>query len=178
MVAAFPLDGLSFVKNDAFSLEDARGQVLVVEFWATWCPPCRESIPHLTELQAKYMGDVRFLGISAESVDTVRSFVAQQGTNMDYWVAADPSRQVTSQYMQHFQARGIPMAVLIGANGEMVGKFHPAEPDFETKLQAEIAKRYQVLANLPESELMQKRVRSVQLPQSSICLCIVQACAP
>src|SRR5271168_3942485 len=41
-----------------------HGTVNVVEFWATWCPPCRESIPHLTELAHKYKGKATFTGVS------------------------------------------------------------------------------------------------------------------
>src|ERR1700710_690945 len=55
-----------------------HSKTYVVEFWATWCGPCRESIPHLTELQKKH-ADVTFIGVSVEAdekdVETVKSFV-------------------------------------------------------------------------------------------------------
>src|SRR5579859_1941734 len=67
-----------------------KGKLYVVEFWATWCPPCRESIPHLTELQKKFK-DVTFIGVSAFENDQkkVKPFVEEMGKKMDYRVALD-----------------------------------------------------------------------------------------
>src|SRR5262245_54681841 len=56
------LEVKEFVKGDAVKSFD-KGKVYVVEFWATWCGPCRTSIPHLTELQKKHK-DVTFIGVS------------------------------------------------------------------------------------------------------------------
>ena len=50
------------------------GSVYVIEFWATWCPPCRTSIPHLSELQRRY-SDVIFVGVTSEDPRDVRSFI-------------------------------------------------------------------------------------------------------
>ena len=59
--------------------------IFVVEFWATWCGPCKRSIPHLTELQRKYADKgVIFVGFSDEKMETVQPFVTAQGGNMDY----------------------------------------------------------------------------------------------
>jgi thiol-disulfide isomerase/thioredoxin len=64
-----------------------RGKVVFVNFWATWCPPCREEIPDLIRLQEKYKDDVVVLGISEDEAppETVRAFAAQHG--MNYFVA-------------------------------------------------------------------------------------------
>ena len=56
-----------------------RGQITVVEFWATWCGPCRQSIPHLTELQKKYADkNVRIIGITDEAEAQVKGFVPRE----------------------------------------------------------------------------------------------------
>ena len=63
-----PLTGLEWVKNGPVEMKP--GTVYVVEFWATWCPPCRVSIPHLTELQHKYKDkNLVIVGISTEKMD-------------------------------------------------------------------------------------------------------------
>src|ERR1700722_11724957 len=69
-----------------------KGKVYVVEFWATWCPPCKTSIPHLTELQKKNK-NVTFIGVSVFERDAaaaaVKPFVKEMGDKMDYLVAID-----------------------------------------------------------------------------------------
>lgn len=57
-------------------LGDWRGQPMLVNFWATWCPPCLREMPAFSRLQEKHPG-VRFVGIAADSVDNVRAFVAK-----------------------------------------------------------------------------------------------------
>jgi cytochrome c biogenesis protein CcmG/thiol:disulfide interchange protein DsbE len=62
---------------------DWRGTVTVVNFWATWCAPCRVEIPEFVALQDKYRGHVRFIGFSADEgpVDEVRGFARELGIN-------------------------------------------------------------------------------------------------
>ncbi|MEW6368264.1 MAG: TlpA disulfide reductase family protein [Acidobacteriota bacterium] len=69
----------------------APGNVYVVEFWATWCAPCRETIPHLTELQKKFAGKATFVGVSVWEADQadVAPFVQEMGDKMVYRVASD-----------------------------------------------------------------------------------------
>lgn len=118
--SAAPLDGLSFVKGGPVKIEP--GKIYVVEFWATWCPPCRESIPHLTRVAAQYKDKgVVVVGISVETDESVvRSFVEGQSDKMDYIVALDPDQTVTSLYMKAFAQNTIPHAFLVNGSGKIV----------------------------------------------------------
>jgi thiol-disulfide isomerase/thioredoxin len=80
---------------NAVDLAAGKGkQTYVVEFWATWCGPCRVSIPHLTELQKKFKTQgVTFIGVSDETEDKVKPFVDKMGDKMDYTVAVDDERR-------------------------------------------------------------------------------------
>src|SRR5678815_2091670 len=65
------------------STASLRGKVVLINFWATWCPPCREEIPDLVALQAKYKDHLQILGVSqgSGSIEDVRRFAAARGMN-------------------------------------------------------------------------------------------------
>ena len=98
------------------------GKIYVVEFWATWCGPCRESIPHLTEM-AKGNKDVTFIGIDsferpADNLDAVKKFVADMGAKMDYNVAVDGSAAfMAKNWMEASGSQGIPTAFIVDKTG-------------------------------------------------------------
>ena len=124
--AAYPLTGLTWVKGEPVKI--TPGKVYVVEFWATWCPPCRMTIPHLTELQAKYKDRVTFVGISQEQPGVVKTFVSDQGDKMAYTVAVDVAGEVDKGYMRAFGQSGIPHAFVVDAAGKIVWHGHPMSP--------------------------------------------------
>lgn len=80
-----PLGPLAVTTIDGRRLqsEDFRGKVLLVNFWATWCPPCVTEVPDLVRLQAKYDGQLVILGISEDhgQVDIVKTFAAAKKVN-------------------------------------------------------------------------------------------------
>lgn len=122
---AAPLKISDWVKGKPVDLAALKGkQVVVVEFWATWCPPCRESIPHLTKMQKKFK-DVVFVGVSDEEVATVKKFVNKLGDQMDYTVAIDDHRQTSKSYMEAFNQNGIPHSFIVDLEGRIVWQGHP-----------------------------------------------------
>jgi peroxiredoxin len=116
-----------WVKGKPVNLADGKGKtVYVVEFWATWCPPCRTSIPHLTEMQKKFKDrGVVFVGVSDEKLGTVQKFVEKMGDKMDYTVAVDKDRKTSDGYMKAYGINGIPHAFIVDKEGRIVWNGHP-----------------------------------------------------
>jgi thiol-disulfide isomerase/thioredoxin len=122
------LAGLQWIKGEAVRMQ--KDSVYVVEFWATWCGPCIKGMPHLTELQHAYREKgVTVIGISKESADTVRPFVAKRGTEMDYTVAVDSNGQVYEAYMKAFAQNSIPHAFIVDRAGIIAWRGHPMNMD-------------------------------------------------
>jgi len=98
-----------WVKGDPV---DISSGVHVVEFWATWCPPCRTSIPHLTKIQEQFADrGVKIIGVSNEKLSTVEPFVQKMGDEMAYTVAIDGG--VAKDYMDKYNIGGIPHAFVV-----------------------------------------------------------------
>ena len=112
-----------------------KGKLYVVEFWATWCGPCRESIPHLTELAKKYKGKVSFTGVSVFEHDPkyapkVVAFVEKMGPKMAYNVAMDTDADagyMAKNWMEAAAQNGIPTAFVVGKDGRIAWIGHPME---------------------------------------------------
>jgi len=117
-----------WIKGEPVDLEKGKGKsVFVVEFWATWCPPCRTSIPRLTEIAKKYRdGGVVIIGVTNEAdLDKVSSFVRDMGDKMDYVVAQDEEMKTFGLYMKAFDQGGIPHAFVVDKSGRIVWHGHP-----------------------------------------------------
>lgn len=128
----------SFVKGDPVEKFE-KGKIYVVEFWATWCGPCRATIPHLTKLQKQYKKDVTFIGVAIleEDQDEVVKFVEKMGDEMDYRVALDlvpedgdgDEGAMHKTWMEPAELQGIPAAFIINGDGVVAWIGHPGQID-------------------------------------------------
>lgn len=114
------------------SLSSYRGKVVLLDFWATWCVPCREETPHFVGLQQKY-GDrgLQIIGVSMDdSADPVGPFVAQFHVNYPIVMGTAKTGE------QYGGVLGLPIAFLIDREGHIVSK-HVGATDaavFETEI--------------------------------------------
>ncbi|CAG8789949.1 32746_t:CDS:2, partial [Racocetra persica] len=137
-------------------------------FWATWCPPCRASIPHLTDVQQKFQ-NATILGVTYEKdVDKITEFVNRMGDKMNYTVAVDTNETAKSAIFTPSNARGIPTAYILVKN-KIVWQGHPMAQDFETELQNAVSQvepmvEKVALPPITESfdELIQKPVKELR----------------
>jgi thiol-disulfide isomerase/thioredoxin len=107
------------LKGTTVRLSDFKGKPVLIDFWATWCPPCREAIPHIEKLHKSYSGKgLIVLGISLDQGgwDSVEVFIREQGVT--YRIL-----QGNDDVMAAYQVRTIPMAVLLNRDGKIVKRY-------------------------------------------------------
>lgn len=172
------LEVKEFVKGDAVK-ELEKGKTYVVEFWATWCGPCRVSIPHLTELQKKYK-DIKFIGVSVweEDFAKVKPFVKEMGDKMDYSVAIDEvpkngdanDGKMAKNWMTAAEQEGIPSAFVVNGEGKILWIGHPMELDKVLEkvsagkfdLAAAIKEHKEAIKQQKEATAKQRKLEAVQ----------------
>jgi thiol-disulfide isomerase/thioredoxin len=107
------------------------GKVYIVEFWATWCGPCRASIPHVNELYKK-LKDKGLVVIGQnvwerKSVEDVTKFVKDMGDKMTYPVAFDGENRMAKTWMEAAGQEGVPTAFLVDKDGKIAWIGHPMD---------------------------------------------------
>jgi peroxiredoxin len=108
---------LTDLQGKTWSLRELQGKVVLVNFWATWCTPCRKEMPDLNTLYQRFR-DLGFviLAISDEEADKVKPFIAER--NISYPVMLDPGRKVN----ELFQVEGIPKSFVYDREGKLVAQ--------------------------------------------------------
>ena len=103
--------------------------VLVVNFWAPWCVPCRREVPDLIELQREYGNRIQILGLAFDSVDNVESFVDEYQMNYPSFIA----NQHIPMYSAVFnnQSGALPFTAIIGPNRK-IGYTHTGIVSLQT----------------------------------------------
>lgn len=103
-------------QGDKITLSKLKGKIVIIDFWATWCPPCREAIPELIKLYDKYQGqDLIVLGIALDDRDDVIKL--SQEMKINYPVLFD-DKTVAKKY----EVQSIPTLYLLDKNGKQVHK--------------------------------------------------------
>jgi peroxiredoxin len=128
--AEAPSFTLSRIGDDSrVSLSDARGRIVLVNFWATWCPPCEAEMPAMERLYRGLRGEgFELLAISVDDgVEVVEEF--QQRHGLTFPVLHDPDKSVATAY----QTFKFPESILIDAEGVVVGRFI-GEKDWDSPL--------------------------------------------
>jgi thiol-disulfide isomerase/thioredoxin len=109
-----------------------KGSLYVVEFWATWCHPCKVAMPHLSALAREYKGRVSFIGVdiyekTTTPLETIRFFVDSMGALMDYAVAVGDSDFMPAAWLDASGEKGIPKTFLVNAEGRVAWIGHPRD---------------------------------------------------
>ncbi len=125
-----------FLKGEPVT-EFETGNVYVLEFWATWCGPCKASIPHISKLQAEFKDyDVTIIGVSDEKLQTVVKFLSKADSEdvlwtdkIQYTLATDPDKTTHKAYMRPAGQQGIPTAFVIGKDSRIEWIGSPVELD-------------------------------------------------
>jgi len=112
---------LADLKGVSQDMEQWRGQVLVVNFWATWCAPCREEIPGFVRLQARYGSrGLRIVGIAIDQPDKVAEFAREYHVNYPLLLSGLEAMDLLRQAGN--RAGVLPYTLVIDRNGHLVGR--------------------------------------------------------
>lgn len=127
--------------GDSTSLDAARGDVVLLNIWATWCEPCKRELPVLEQLHQHRAPDgLRLIGVSVDAQgeeNAVRSFATEYGLSYPIWL--DPSERVTATFL----AVGVPASYLIARDGTLlwrhVGPIRENDPELTRLLDSALA---------------------------------------
>ncbi|PMC38625.1 thiol:disulfide interchange protein [Bacillus sp. UMB0899] len=119
--SAAPDFELETLSGESMSLSSLKGKKVIINFWATWCPPCRSEMPDMQKIQNEYNGDVVVLAVnltsSENSVETVDSFVKELG--LTFPVLLDEKGKINNQ----FEVLSYPTSYFVDENGVIQTKF-------------------------------------------------------
>ena len=127
VVGAIPVERWA---NKAPKPEDLAGKYVLVEMWATWCPPCRRSLPYLDFIAKKYKDDLVVVSICETDEEAIRNMPSGRLDldKVEYFVAVDTGRRLANK----LGVRGIPHAILLEPSvGGVVWEGTPTAPRYE-----------------------------------------------
>src|SRR5258706_7854941 len=112
---------LASVDGTTFRLRDLKGKLVLIDFWATWCPPCRDALPALEKLHREWESKgLIVLGVDDEPAAVIRSFNSKNG--ITYPTLLDPDRKVHDLFGVDGNGQGIPLTVVFDREGRFVDR--------------------------------------------------------
>lgn len=137
---AAPEFTLTSFAGETITLSDLRGQVVIINFWASWCPPCRDEAPYLEATWRKYENQgVAFIGVDyADTESKALAYIDE--FDITYFNGPDVGTRISQAY----NMQGVPETFYVAKNGELRGvKVGPlAPPELDQKIDALLAEPY------------------------------------
>ncbi len=114
--------------NEKAPEKRAKGKVYVVDFWASWCEPCRESMPHMAQMQDKYGDYATFIGISIdENKGDAIDYLSSLGQDLPIYFAVDKDGQSWADWGTAAGRDTIPTTFIVDENNKIAWVGHPME---------------------------------------------------
>jgi thiol-disulfide isomerase/thioredoxin len=153
------------IQGKSWSSRDLRGKVVFVNYWATWCPPCRAEIPDLIKLQDKYRDRIVVLGISEDEdgLELVKQFVAEHKINY-------PIAMSTAELAKVFRGvSALPTTFVIDREGMVVQRHTGLLNALNTELEAQVLSGMNVNATIervddPAKVLLENAAQATSVP--------------
>lgn len=132
-----PAPNFSLQSNSGqqISLDSLKGKVVMVNFWATWCVPCRQEMPHLQALYERYQSlgfELLAVNVEKNKEAEIKKWLAE--TPVTFPVLFDPANEVTKLY----KVQTMPSTVLVGRDGTMRFIHHGYKPGYENEYQTQV----------------------------------------
>lgn len=99
--------------QEAYNFQSAKGKVVLVNFWATWCPPCIAEMPSMQKLYNDYKDKVEFLFVTSDDFTEVNTFLNENNYTFEVY-------QPAIQYPEYFDVTTIPRTFLINQSGQII----------------------------------------------------------
>lgn len=121
-------------RANAVKLSDYKGKTVYLDFWASWCGPCKQSFPWMNDMQARYGAKgLRVVGINLDQKsDDAKAFLTDTPASFD--VAFDQSGKIPKNYA----IKGMPTSVLIGPDGKVISTHSGFKPEQKAELEKQI----------------------------------------